>query len=255
MKARTKAFSLVELLTTISIVAVLSAVLAPVFASCKKAFFQQQAMFGLKQVSFATSLYLADNEDTYPLGMNRQPDGSMRTWFGAVSTKNEIDTKQGALSTYLGSNQIKDPTAPKLAFLGNGSGFGYNYETLGSDLTETNDFSRYPDCFNAAAQSGLSEPAATIAFGTSVVFRPVWTKGGDNQTYEFGFITPPWAWNGNPTISFRHQGERKLDVEHKTTWETGNALVLFADGRAKALRRGEVTDKLFVRNPASFATN
>lgn len=246
---------MVELLTTIGIIAILGAVAAPVLKSGQVVLAQQRAMFSLKSLSTATGLYLADSDDTYPLGMDRDGNGGLQTWFGFVSADNKVDATRGALSSYLGSNPPADPLAPKLPFLGNGTGFGYNYETLGSDFTETRDFSKYPDCDNAAPQSALSEPSSTIAYATAVYFRPSWTKNGDDLGYEFGFLTPPWAWNGNPTMSFRHQGERIIDRRAKTTYETGNALVLFADGSAKPLRMASVTDKLFFRNPASFSAD
>lgn len=250
---RAKGFSLVELLTSVGIVAVLCALAAPVLRTSQVALAKHRAMFSLKALGAGTSLYLADCDETYPLGMNTQPDGGLLTWFGQVHSDNTIDIQRGALSAYLGATVPKDPTAPPLPFLGNGGGFGYNYETLGSDFTETGDFSHYPDCENAATASVLNRPSETIAFATSVYYRPTWTKSGDGKEYDFGFLTPPWAWNGNPTMSFRHGGERKDDRSAKSSMETGNALVLFADGRAKAVPRGDVTDKLFLRNPASFA--
>lgn len=252
---RARGFTFIELLTTIGIVAVVAALIAPILKASRVAFAQQQAMFSLKQLSSTTSLYLADSDDTYPPGMNKQTDGATRTWFGLILPNNSVDTSKGTYTPYLGGIRLKDPTAPKLPFLGNGSGFGYNYETLGSDLSETRDFSRYPESENPASQSMLSAPGSVIAFATATFYRPKWCTGGDGMEYEFGFLTPPWAWAGNPTMSFRHQGERKVDNVSKTTMETGNALVLFADGSVKALRLATVTDKLFLRNPASFSAN
>ncbi len=62
-----RAFTLIELLVVIAIIAILAAILFPVFAQAKEAAKKTQAISNTKQVGTAVQIYLADNDDTFPL--------------------------------------------------------------------------------------------------------------------------------------------------------------------------------------------
>lgn len=61
-----KAFTLIELLVVIAIIAILAAILFPVFAQAKDAAKKTQSISNLKQVGTSTAIYLADYDDTIP---------------------------------------------------------------------------------------------------------------------------------------------------------------------------------------------
>ena len=61
-----RAFTLIELLVVIAIIAILAAILFPVFAKAKEAAKKTACVTGLKQLGTAFQLYLSDNESTYP---------------------------------------------------------------------------------------------------------------------------------------------------------------------------------------------
>jgi prepilin-type N-terminal cleavage/methylation domain-containing protein/prepilin-type processing-associated H-X9-DG protein len=63
-----KAFTLIELLVVIAIIAILAAILFPVFAQAKMAAKKTSALSNIKQTSTGVMLYLADYDDTYPMG-------------------------------------------------------------------------------------------------------------------------------------------------------------------------------------------
>jgi prepilin-type N-terminal cleavage/methylation domain-containing protein/prepilin-type processing-associated H-X9-DG protein len=63
-----KAFTLIELLVVIAIIAILAAILFPVFAQAKAAAKKTQCLSNTKQMGTAIHLYLADNEDTFSPG-------------------------------------------------------------------------------------------------------------------------------------------------------------------------------------------
>lgn len=65
MKKRS-AFTLIELLVVIAIIAILAAILFPVFAQAKAAAKTTQSISNMKQVGIGLQMYLSDNEDTYP---------------------------------------------------------------------------------------------------------------------------------------------------------------------------------------------
>ena len=61
-----KAFTLIELLVVIAIIAILAAILFPVFAQAKLAAKKTQVLSNAKQISTAQLLYVNDSDDTTP---------------------------------------------------------------------------------------------------------------------------------------------------------------------------------------------
>jgi len=70
-----KAFTLIELLVVIAIIAILAAILFPVFAQAKLAAKKTQSLSNLKQMGLATQMYIADSDDRY-LPAFSPPDGT-----------------------------------------------------------------------------------------------------------------------------------------------------------------------------------
>ena len=64
-KIQAKAFTLIELLVVIAIIAILAAILFPVFAQAKLAAKQAVFMSNMKQTTTGAILYLSDSEDTF----------------------------------------------------------------------------------------------------------------------------------------------------------------------------------------------
>ena len=68
LKSRRKAFTLIELLVVISIIALLAAILLPVFFSVRGKARQTVCVSNLRQIGMAISLYAQDADDLYPYG-------------------------------------------------------------------------------------------------------------------------------------------------------------------------------------------
>ncbi|RYG41733.1 prepilin-type N-terminal cleavage/methylation domain-containing protein, partial [bacterium] len=61
-----KAFTLIELLVVIAIIAILAAILFPVFAQAKAAAKKTVVLSSVKQIGLGTTIYMGDNDDMFP---------------------------------------------------------------------------------------------------------------------------------------------------------------------------------------------
>ncbi|HEY3330940.1 MAG TPA: DUF1559 domain-containing protein [Capsulimonadaceae bacterium] len=76
-----KGFTLIELLVVIAIIAILAAVLFPVFATAREKARQTSCASNLKQLGLGVMQYVQDYDETYPVGMNGD---SGRGWAGQI---------------------------------------------------------------------------------------------------------------------------------------------------------------------------
>lgn len=81
MKKSKVAFTLIELLVVIAIIAILAAILFPVFAQAKMAAKKTADLSNLKQLTLGVHSYLADHDDVFPLMLNTFP-GRPNGWTG-----------------------------------------------------------------------------------------------------------------------------------------------------------------------------
>jgi len=71
-----KAFTLIELLVVIAIIAILAAILFPVFAKARSKARQTQCINNMKQVSLGITQYVQDYDETMPHGGEGNGDGA-----------------------------------------------------------------------------------------------------------------------------------------------------------------------------------
>ncbi|RYG46435.1 prepilin-type N-terminal cleavage/methylation domain-containing protein [bacterium] len=71
-----RAFTLIELLVVIAIIAILAAILFPVFAQAKEAAKKTTTLSQYKQVGTSSQIYLSDSDDTFPLGFSFNSAGN-----------------------------------------------------------------------------------------------------------------------------------------------------------------------------------
>lgn len=68
-----QAFTLIELLVVIAIIAILAAILFPVFAQAKDAAKKTQSLSNMKQIGTSVMIYIADYDDILPLSAYLKP--------------------------------------------------------------------------------------------------------------------------------------------------------------------------------------
>src|SRR5437016_11167401 len=67
MRQRSRGFTLIELLVVIAIIAILAAILFPVFAQAREKARQTTCVSNCKQWGVAFMMYLQDYDETYPI--------------------------------------------------------------------------------------------------------------------------------------------------------------------------------------------
>ncbi|HMS55494.1 MAG TPA: prepilin-type N-terminal cleavage/methylation domain-containing protein [Fimbriimonadaceae bacterium] len=75
-----KAFTLIELLVVIAIIAILAAILFPVFAQAKEAAKKQSTVSNAKQTATAMVMYAGDADDNFPIGYPIQISTGRYLW-------------------------------------------------------------------------------------------------------------------------------------------------------------------------------
>ncbi len=73
-----RAFTLIELLVVIAIIAILAAILFPVFAQAKLAAKKSAGISNVKQTVLSFMIYTGDHDDYMPLAFSRRADGTWR---------------------------------------------------------------------------------------------------------------------------------------------------------------------------------
>jgi prepilin-type N-terminal cleavage/methylation domain-containing protein/prepilin-type processing-associated H-X9-DG protein len=86
---RTKGFTLIELLVVVAIIAVLAAILFPVFARARENARRASCMSNLKQMGLGLMMYVQDYDETFPATGFYEP--SLTTWIHLIQpyVKNE----------------------------------------------------------------------------------------------------------------------------------------------------------------------
>ena len=217
------AFTLIELLVVIAIIAILAAILFPVFAQAKSSAKKIACLSGTKQIALANQMYQGDYDDTIVPGSVRADAGTLQGTGeaspGSVRSNNAFDI---LLAPYIKNIQIWScPSAIPLA------------TGVTRSVTQNVKIS--------AQFGGFSfGPAATSLNGSTVAYPAELIVMGDGQPFQYGspsnftgnLIEPYYACLAyqavaNNTTLF---ASAKSYVRHNDT-----ANYAFADGHAKNL--------------------
>ena len=232
-----KAFTLIELLVVVAIIAILAAILFPVFSQAKAAAQKTTCVGNLKNLGTAFTLYEADYEDAYPSGGD-----SIALWGGRRFRWPLMDYMALALKQK-GDYRTATGSSPMLYCPMDGSRVGFYddtsyayaatfyspYEYLkGLTLRQLNDSDavkircEYPACA-ALTSSSLQSPSSKV-----LVFE--WM----NAHKPDGVLTGPWGWkSGDPASRYGWQaGPYVLK---------GSRNLGFADGHVKLVPAAAMT--------------
>jgi prepilin-type N-terminal cleavage/methylation domain-containing protein len=159
-----RAFTLIELLVVIAIIAILAAILFPVFAQAKGAAKKTACLASLKQISTAWVLYNDTYDDTL-MRTRTGGDGRWYYWWGSYDGTT-LRPEEGLLYPYMRSKELQvDPVFPShlRGALGQ-TGFGYNYAYLSPSSYEPPTYEEVPIPVSGSQVESTSE---TLVFATS----------------------------------------------------------------------------------------
>ncbi|MCU0317344.1 MAG: prepilin-type N-terminal cleavage/methylation domain-containing protein [Fimbriimonadaceae bacterium] len=243
-----KAFTLIELLVVIAIIAILAAILFPVFAQAKTAAKKTAALSNQKQISTGFLLYMADNEDRYPMRSgcelnssinSRLNDGVLRcssgTGFGHSMT---WQTWQKYIQPYIKNVDLfVHPlrTRDNTQWNTNGqilNSFAINLAVTGASVTGFNSTPWF-----GGSQTGLAAPSQTMLLmelphSYAAPFAVSATMPAGEQTVYPMAIREYWR-----AIFLRNAGGCNTTEEiDPVAAPAGGLTVGFADGSAKFLQ-------------------
>ncbi len=105
---KSKGFTLIELLVVITVIAILAAILFPVYARVKAKAHQTVCLSNIKQLSLAAQMYSSDWGDRLP---PNRTGGGWETWFVIMAPWNDAATMEvypgcGSLGAYFRDPQL-----------------------------------------------------------------------------------------------------------------------------------------------------
>ncbi len=209
-----RGFTLIELLVVIAIIAILAAILFPVFAQAKEAAKKTACLSNLKQIGLAWTMYNGDHDDTMMRIAIPQGAGKTAYWWGSWDGTT-LRASEGLLHPYTKSEGIQaDPSFRNdlRKSLGQ-TGYGYNYGYLApSRFGGPPDYAETPVAVNYSA---IGDVAGTAAFACTAGMG----YSSPPKIEANAYLEPPSS--EFPTFHGRHGG-------------VGN--VLWCDGHAKSRR-------------------
>jgi len=252
-----KAFTLIELLVVIAIIAILAAILFPVFAQAKAAAKKVQGLSNVKQLAMASQMYLVDYDDTYGIATPLFPSTINWAWDRFIplsslilpstpaATADAINTFfYNAVQPYIKNTAIyQDPTAIERSPLPAGVFTQAGISTIPSNaqlVTYT-----YNGLLQSYSSTAINNPAGLI----------VWWPGQGHRSLKGAGYASPQLICTNAAAPCRYvpakpgcslNGEFSFYTSNVSTlgWDMHNRTLVYAyaDGHAKARKIGVYED-------------
>jgi prepilin-type N-terminal cleavage/methylation domain-containing protein/prepilin-type processing-associated H-X9-DG protein len=252
MKNPVRAFTLIELLVVIAIIAILAAILFPVFAQAKEAAKKTMCLSNEKNIGLATIMYSNDFDDVYVLvqrtpSMQEDPLGLGLPWQTMVNPYVKNGAKEDTVT--LGNNEMVGgvwncPDFPNQAVPRQ---YGINMHIAG-DPTGNSDFG---SPYTSISQTGLNYPASKVLIVEKGYMGRATGVSPDTTDFQLAqFEAVEWGWAPG---QFDLQNAIRADNDTDNTaqgypWSNGmprfrhNGIsnFIYADGHAKGTKIGQL---------------
>ena len=204
---RRRGFTLIELLVVIAIIAILAAILFPVFAKAREKARQTSCLNNGKQIGLAIEQYKSDYDGVFPFSTNYSPFGSWYDYF---------------LKPYIKNTQmVRCPSNQTWA-----SGYSYNTNFgyfPGLQISPI----RTGAIYEGIADSAVQSPASAIVVTDSTIaywWMRIWASYTDASAQSSNFRLMPQTTEAQNTAYYYHQ---------EAAIHNGGVNNVFADGHAK----------------------
>lgn len=226
MKQRgTNAFTLVELLIVMAVMAILAAIMLPALAGARGRARQAVCATGVRSLALANIGYAAENQDRFVIAAADLISENLRRWHGRRDSLDDpFEPRRGPLVRYLSDGLVKQ--CPQQVAFRHGEpwqwdfedgcgGYGYNLTYLGSRLWTAAPLAQAYQGSAKAAQ--VAHPSDTLMFADAAM-----AKRDEAGPYylEYSFVEPPLFLGpdgrpcpqsyASPSIHFRHGGRANL---------------------------------------------
>lgn len=216
----TSAFTLIELMVVVAIIAILAAILLPVLAQAQLRAKRIQCLNNIRQLGIAAQVYTGDNSDFYPYAYyfdfanNVEYCWDFTTYFGSnartvpgVLWQGQTNPQIQQCPSYTGSaNWIDNPY----------TGYNYNTSYIGHGQGESANDPTGQGIPIPAKSTAVMHPAKTALFGDGQY------SAGANK-----FMRAPWPNPGDANFSGRYSGTQGFR-------HAGLSNVSFCDGHAES---------------------
>ena len=216
-------FTLIELLVVIAIIAILAAILFPVFAQARDKARQTSCLSNMRQISMALAMYRSDQDET-------QPESSPDTNLNALDTCEYSYTWRACILPYAKNNQIfVCPSAPERN--------GFVTDKIRAPMSPKPDFCSTGGygCLETYAQMGLGSFATT---GTPRIYEAsVEDVSGTIAILE---TAGPLGADRGPEVYWPDIASQPTDISWMAKRHADGLNCIFWDGHTKWMKREQI---------------